>query len=829
MKGLVRAAFLFVTIIIRIHSIKAQAIDPTFRPAEVYRAGEVRTVVRQADGRMVVYGQFSLANGMPVRNIARYNADGSLDADFNERVPDLLSHDMQTVRPMPDGRLLVVSPMLVSKGSNQVTYLAMLRENGELDPDFIRPINLGPGYFDRVQAIAITPDNKIILGGLFKIDGVNRYLVRLNPNGSVDASFPKYTTSQIVAPLGLESILVQPDGKILVGGSFTTFNGTPANGLVRLLPDGTRDAAFATTQALEVYDMVLQPDGRILIGGLIDVNRTGFDGFLARLLPNGATDPTFTVAATSVSPPKMVRNYLDGGAIVLQPNGKIIVVFGEDNPYYPNDELLRFNSDGSPDTPIQLIPRAGGRIATILMQPNGQLLIAGRFNSFNGRAGSLVQVQLNGEPVGGVGPSVQEPGHIEKMVVQADGKIVVGGEFVQINGTSAGNLARLEANGDVDTLFTKQCTTDFFVTNLVLQPDQKILACGQFTYVGRQARQTIVRLQTSGAVDPSFKVAMSGSGRVTSMAVQTDGRIVLAGGFVHTNGQSYIMRVEPDGKPDATFYAYTPSVVLHVMLDPSGKILATGYVSSYYNRTIKRFLPSSADDPSFTQIPVDDRCEPILQPDGKIIAAVLYTDGVKRFLSDGTVDPSFSAKMLASSVARITNVRSIALQPNGRLLLSGNYDYLSYQEPFLERLLINGAQDASFSQAILPDDQTLCIQLQPDGKVLLGGNFQNVGPYVTQALARIIIPGIVTKTTVPQTASATKVWPVPTRGELNIELDAQANPQRVSLYNALGQVVRTQLVSKVGFTLNTATLPTGTYLLQVEYANGPVMRRVVIE
>jgi uncharacterized delta-60 repeat protein len=114
----------------------------------------------------------------------------------------------------------------------------------------------------------LQPDGKVLIGGDFlTFNGATRIrIARLNTNGSLDTGFDPGTTS---ANKGVRPMVVQPDGKILTSGDFTSFSGASRNHLTRLNSDGTLDTSFDVGSGANDYvgAIALQPDGRILIGG----------------------------------------------------------------------------------------------------------------------------------------------------------------------------------------------------------------------------------------------------------------------------------------------------------------------------------------------------------------------------------------------------------------------------------------------------------------------------------------------------------------------------------------------------------------------------------
>src|SRR3954452_20237725 len=166
--------------------------------------------------------------------------------------------------------------------------IARLNPDGSLDGSF----NPGTGPNAQVHSVALQADGKVVIGGEFSaINGTNRNSVaRLNANGSLDLSFNPGTG--VGYPFWIASVAVQPDGKVFIGGSFETVDGTNRHGIARLNANGSLEGSFDPGGTIGDYpnrvgSIVLQSDGKVLIGvsyiGLSETNRNG----IARLNSNG--------------------------------------------------------------------------------------------------------------------------------------------------------------------------------------------------------------------------------------------------------------------------------------------------------------------------------------------------------------------------------------------------------------------------------------------------------------------------------------------------------------------------------------------------------------
>src|SRR5262249_12032131 len=152
---------------------------------------------------------------------------------------------------------------------------------------------IGTGANDEPFALALQPDGKILVGGSFtQINGAPRNrIARLNSDGTLDASFLSSGANDTV-----QALTLQPDGKVLIGGNFTSVNGTARNHITRLNPDGAIDTSFLSVVSGVngiVQTIALQPDNKILIGGFFNSVNGALRSMVARLKSDGSLDETF--------------------------------------------------------------------------------------------------------------------------------------------------------------------------------------------------------------------------------------------------------------------------------------------------------------------------------------------------------------------------------------------------------------------------------------------------------------------------------------------------------------------------------------------------------
>lgn len=272
------------------------SLDTGFNPGTGVD-NDVKAIEVQADNKVIVAGYFSKVNNITKNNVARLNADGSVDTSFtantDSSVWDISQGESTIYDPFSalSGHFFLGGQFTSVNGSER-RHVAKLTPAGSLDTSF----NTGAGITSgtRVWTVAALPESKVLVGGDFTAFNSSNYsnLVRLSASGAVDTSFSIGSGANSI----VTSLVVQPDGKYLVGGAFTTFNNTGHSGIVRLLNTGAIDPSFncnVTGGYGKIRSISLQSDGHILIGG----NFTTVNGFsrlnIARLNPNGSLDMEF--------------------------------------------------------------------------------------------------------------------------------------------------------------------------------------------------------------------------------------------------------------------------------------------------------------------------------------------------------------------------------------------------------------------------------------------------------------------------------------------------------------------------------------------------------
>ncbi len=362
----------------------------------------------------------------------------------------------------------------------------------------------------------------------------------------LQAQVPLVDYSFVVVPPSsfVNKVIVQPDGKILIGGGFVNYAGTGKRYLARLNSDGSVDNTFnvgGTGPDHLVQDMDLMPDGRILIAG----NFVSYDGiptqFVARLFPNGILDNSFQVPA----------NTINGAVLAVAAHRDNTVLVGGEffTCGFTQPHIARFEPTGAVDTTFLVGSGFTGNVHDLLVLPDNRILVVGDFYMYQDNyAGRIAMLT----PSGLYDPSMNnDPGFqgsacsLRTLAIQPDGKILAGGVFSHHNGVQRTAIARLGMNGAYDNSFTSPFYPYALIKALAVQSDGRILAGGDFTAgmydPNVPGPASFLRLNADGSQDDSYDVG-EGTGPVAasvrSIVVQEDNKVLVGGAFSSFNTET---------------------------------------------------------------------------------------------------------------------------------------------------------------------------------------------------------------------------------------------------------------------------------------------------
>jgi len=311
-----------------IKTTSTTAIDTTFNMG-AGASSNINASAIDENGKILAGGNFTSYSGSSQNYLTRINPDGTKDTSFNIGTSGF-SNTVYDILPVSQSKVLIGGTFTTYSGSN-ARRVVTLNSNGSIDTTF-----KNPGFNSSVYTFATQSDGKIIAGGDFTATGYfQQYISKRNSELNPDTTFTGFNGG--VPNSNVYAFASQSDGKIIIGGLFTTYSGSASNRLARINTDGTRDASFNVgTQGFngDVYDIKVQSDNKILVGGAF----TSYSGSSAqnriiRLNSNGTIDATFNKGAG-----------FSAGIVYdmqLQSDGKIIVN-GFNYPTYSKNKYKRF-------------------------------------------------------------------------------------------------------------------------------------------------------------------------------------------------------------------------------------------------------------------------------------------------------------------------------------------------------------------------------------------------------------------------------------------------------------------------------------------------------
>ncbi len=362
------------------------------------------------------------------------------------------------------------------------TGITITAQTGALDISF----DPGTGASHRLFSTSIQSDGKIIIGGEFtSYNGTNiNRIARLNPDGSLDNNFDV----GIGANGFVSSISIQEDGKIIITGQFTSFNTRVVGGIARLLQTGSIEGLSFSRTGVDgtVYCSTIQSDGKILLGG-------NFTNKIAQLNSNGTIDNTFTFGTFQPPIPGANNSIF---SIVAHSNQKILIggFFTEYNQILTN-RIADLNPNGSLNGLFNIGTGCNNSVRAIAVQPDGKIIIAGSFTSYNNiTLNRIARLNTDGSLDNSftIGAGANET--IMALAIQSNGKIIIGGDFTTFNGIQRNRIARLNSDGSLDSAFNPGTGANQFIRTLTIQDDGKIIIGGDFTTFNDIPRNRIARL-----------------------------------------------------------------------------------------------------------------------------------------------------------------------------------------------------------------------------------------------------------------------------------------------------------------------------------------------
>jgi len=557
----------------------------------------------------------------------------------------------------------------------------------------------------------------------------------------------------------------------------------PPQGPVRPpTPEATADPAFVNPAVNgTVNTIAIQDDGAILIGGDFTTVATETRQHVARLNDDGTLDTTFTDPAINATVRSIVPATIYERIVVA---GDFTMVGAQ-----PRGRIARLESNGALDLTFG-DTAVDARVSSVVTAGDTSLVIGGSFSNVDAHArGGVARLNVYGDLDGALG-NPQPDGDVLAVAVQADGRVILGGDFTTVGQEESSRVARLLATSTPrsgvpgGTIMSNLTPQDDYARAVVAQPDGKFVVAGE---IGREGGQFgVARYRANAGLDPTF----SGDGWTTinlspgwdeanAVALQADGKIVAVG--YSEPGRIVVARFRTNGTLDPTFSGdgkvvtnLTPGFefATGVVIQPDGRIVVAGEIGGLGGQfVVLRYLANGALDPSFSgngwaaanfSAGDDWAWDVALQPDGKIVAAGIARGGsgapdptmaIARWNTDGTFDPTFSGdgRAMPSVGPRPEIASAVRVQPDGRIVVAGQYGFGRSGAFMAARFTDSGAFDNSFSDDgkatvdfTTGEDFAWDLAIQGSGRIVLAG--ASAGRGGEFAVARLRANGVLDQT-----------------------------------------------------------------------------------
>ncbi|MFN0274870.1 MAG: T9SS type A sorting domain-containing protein, partial [Chitinophagales bacterium] len=623
--------------------------------------------------------------------------------------------------------------------------------------------------------------------------------------GNVDPAFNTYFSSS--SNDEVYDLELQDDGKILVSGIFTKYNGDLSfEDFIRLNTDGTLDYTMALTFNESINESQIWNDDKIFVKGGFETLNGNAVKYISALNSDGTTYTSFN-AGTSLS--TIGLGYSTIGFDMLD---RVYIGFGGTNDYNGSTiySIGRINTDGTLDESFHpsgegpISSEYGTALLDVVTFNSGNIAYVGNFYKFDTKLHNnivLIDSIGNLSPLMPTDKGFDAP--VYETAIQSDGKIISVGAFKKYGDITTNGIARINTDGTLDATFVASISG---AQTLAIQSDGKILVGGKFSNVNGTSKNDLVRLNSDGTIDATFS---SGSGvtggdnSITAIKILSDGKLLAAGSFSNYNGtlRNDIVRLFDNGSLDTSFDpgAGCDNKIFVLAEDSAGNYLVGGAFSQYQYTDVGvmfRVLPDGLLDTTFVHTMENDEINDIIiLSDEKIMVggAMKYEGTTNRHLlrlfNTGCIDPSFVPGFDIEDV-----VEDIFLNEDGRMYVSGNFNSYAGNTCYNLALINSDASfNSTFNTTKFCDASATHIEKTTDGKLIISGDFQSINGasrnYIARLYASDSTPPVCTT---PTGVTATSI----TTTTAKIKWDAMADALNYRLqYRVLGTTPWTTKVS----------------------------------
>jgi len=664
---------------------------------------------------------YSIAAG----SIMAFEADLTPSVSDNSDIGAGFDSYVNVIKTQSNGKYICVGGFTSYQGTSLSS-----RRICRLNTDFTLDTTFTPPDFPvYVECMEIDSNDKIYVGSNNVISGKGR-LVRLNANGTIDTAY----MPGIGFDRPVTAIKLQPDGKLIVAGLFTTFNSTPRKGIVRLTTGGIFDTTFngVTTGFATVQDyprsIAVQSTGRIIVGGdfysyngtpcrntiIINANGSAFSG--PAFLDNSPSG-TYGANVLKVLVDSLDRIYVCGKFTRIANSSTV-------------QRIIRLTSLGIEDTGFNVSASGltnGTTSLTLggfdmIINSNDNLVVVGNFTNAAGQPFTNIAVYSDTGAISpdsefGTGTFTATGAPVIYSLVQVGTKYIVGGTFNSYSTTDVAPVSSqfvipLEPNLNIDFGDGLDNTP---VTMSIR--NNKILVAGDFTtYDTINSVGKVVRLESDGTIDSTFDTTggvQSGPGAVVSSSIDINNKVYLGGDITSYNGTSTsgIVRINDDGTFDTTFNTgsgVNNAIVSFIPDDLTEGVLLLGAFDNYNSTSVgyivKLTATGSIDSNFNTATGFNNATICGVEDNGSYIIGGVFNQfngltssvGLIKLTATGSKDNTFTSKATSGiyGLAKQSNGKIICMSPD----VNNVYNGITITGA-LFRIDNNGSYDGSFNSS----------------------------------------------------------------------------------------------------------------------------------
>ena len=719
-------------------------LDDAFQEPEFSRSREGESITALAiqeihdDIRILIGGDFRLVNGNSISRLARLHLDGTYDTSFE--LSEGIDSEMQqgvvrSIVVLPDDHGLLVGGSFSEVDGHEVSNLVKLSSQGKIEG----AVSNEWGFLEQFWEMHVSSlSGNVLIAGQFS--ALDTQLVRWHPEGGLDRGFQEVHLNQAVT-----SLIEDAEEQVYLSGSFNEINGVPSSGFGRLRADGSLDLDYhaGRTMGGTIFDLNVDPEGRLLLGG--SMHRFDEISVSSMVRLNATTDLLESTVVFSGNQSRESLSEAQLNSIELdllrlgdrQFESQVLVSAIEDTGVLGEDYQLL-------NPVVSFEPLQAESTATIQAFDDGcvETLETGRIQLMPGRFSSQsqfsFQIEDNEEPLlrdYSYAPGVNFPNIPELLSSLPDGQLLIGGSVQFGSQQERRVVVILNADGSVHEAFDVSPHIEgWAVTAALINGD--IVIGGEFPVNdpagNRHAR--IIRLTHDGQIVPGYATGSGPDGTVYSLASDSKGRVLVGGGFNRYDGElrRFIVRLDDVGGIDRSWNPDIPNdYVRRIYIQHDGNYIITGGFTRV-NRVPRNGLARLNAEDGTLDLEFDPQIEGYIADvlplkNGSILLAGDFSrvDGfprndIVRLMPDGSVDPTFSPDI---GFNWITSVKE---DDQGMLIVAGHLTaYLGDTTAKMIRLFPDGTVDGSFERDLGKRSDIQDFTFALDGMPILFGQFPN--------------------------------------------------------------------------------------------------------